>query len=175
MQALTRCHPIHRGHRGIVRYEFEYRRRGTCSLLAAFDIRTGEVFGRVVRRRDAHALRAFMHAVAHRYDGRRVYVIWDNLNLHHDGRDARWTRFNQEHGRRFRFVHTPVHASWVNQVEIWFSILQRRVLRYGSFESVTALTRDVVGFIRHWNRAEARPFRWTFNGRFVNAPVHLTA
>jgi len=169
MQALARRHPIRVGHRGIVRYEFEYRRRGTCSLLAAFNVGTGEVFGRVVRHRDARALLAFMDALAQRYEGRRVYVIWDNLNLHYDGRDARWTRFNQEHCRRFHFVHTPLHASWVNQVEIWFSILQRRVLRYGSFESVTALAHDVLGFIRHWNRAEACPFRWTFAGRFVGA------
>jgi hypothetical protein len=112
-------------------------RRGTCSLLASFDIRTGQVFGRVVRHRDARTSLAFMHALAQRY-GRRAYVIWDNLNLHHDGRDARSTRFNQEHGHRFRFVHTPLHASWVNQVAIWFSILQRRVLRYGSFESATS-------------------------------------
>jgi transposase len=175
MQALARRHPVHVGHRGRVRYEFEYRRRGTCSLLASFDVRTGEVFGRVVRHRDARALLAFMHALAQRYEGRLVYVIWDNLNLHSDGRDARWTRFNEEHGRRFHFVHTPLHASWVNQVEIWFSILQRRVLRYGSFESVTALAHDVLGFIRHWNRAEARPFRWTFAGRFVDARAPVAA
>jgi transposase len=175
MQALARRHPIHADRRGVVRHEFEYRRRGTCSLLGAFDIRTGEVFGRVVRHRDARALLSFLDALARRYEGRRVYVIWDNLNLHHDGRDARWTRFNEEHGRRFRFVHTPLHASWVNQIEIWFSILQRRVLRYGSFDSVTALARDVLGFIRHWNRAEAHPFRWTFAGRFVDAPARLDA
>ena len=175
LQALARRHPIHVGRRGVVRHEFEYRRRGTGSLLASFDIRTGKVFGRVVRHRDARALLAFLHALAQRYQGRCVYVIWDNLNLHHDGRDARWTRFNQEHGHRFRFVHTPLHASWVNQVEIWFSILQRRVLRYGSFESVAALAHDVVGFVRHWNRAEARPFRWTFAGRFVDTPVRLAA
>jgi transposase len=175
MQALARRHPIHVGHRGTVRYEFEYRRRGTCSLLASFDIRTGEVFGRVVRHRDTRALLAFMHALAQRYEGRRVSVVRDNLNLHHDGRDARWTRFNQEHGHRFRFVYTPLHASWVNQVEIWFSILQRRILRYGSFESVTALAHDVLGFVRHWNCIEARPFRWTFSGRFVGTPVRLAA
>jgi len=169
MQALARRHPSHVGHRGTVRYEDEYRRRGTCSLLAAFDVRTGKVLGRVVRHRDARALLAFMHALAQRYEGRQVYVIWDNLNLHYDGRDSRWTRFNREHGARFHFIHTPLHASWVNQVEVWFSILQRRVLRYGSFESVKALADDVLGFIRHWNRAEAHPFRWTFTGRFVDA------
>ena len=175
MQALARRHPTHAGHHGILRHEFEYRRRGTCSLLAAFDIRSGKVFGRVVRHRDARALVSFMHALAQRYEGRPVYVLWDNLNLHYDGRDGRWTRFNQEHGRRFRFVYTPLHASWVNQVEIWFSILQRRVLRYGSFESVTALAHDVLGFIKHWNRAEAHPFRWTFAGRFLDSPTRLVA
>lgn len=175
MQALARRHALHAGPRGVLRHEFEYRRRGTCSLLAAFNVRTGEVLGRVVPHRDARALLAFMHALARRYEGRRVYVIWDNLNVHYDGRDARWTRFNQEHGRRFRFVHTPLHASWVNQVEIWFSILQRRILRYGSFESVTALAQDVLGFVRHWNRAEAQPFRWTFAGRFVDTPARPTA
>jgi transposase len=175
MQALARHHPTHVGRHGVVRHEFEYRRRGTCSLLASFDVRTGQVFGRVVPHRDARALLAFMHALARRYEGRRVYVIWDNLNLHYDGRDDRWTRFNREQGGRFRFVHTPLHASWVNQVEIWFSILHRRVLRYGSFESLTALAHDVLGFVRHWNRAEARPFRWTFSGRFVDAPLRLAA
>jgi transposase len=175
MQALSRRHPTRVGRGGVVRYEFEYRRRGTCSLLAAFDVRTGQVFGRVVRHRDADALVAFMHALAKRYEDRRVYVVWDNLNVHYDGRDGRWTRFNREHGGRFRFVHTPLHASWVNQVEIWFSILQRRILRYGSFDSVTALAQDVVGFIRHWNRAEARPFRWTFAGQFVDTVTRLAA
>jgi transposase len=168
MQALARRHPTHIGHRGIVRHEFEYRRRGTCSLLAAFDIRTGKVFGRVVRHRDARALVAFLHALARHYPDRRTYVVWDNLNVHCEGRDRRWTHFNEQHGRRFRFVYTPLHASWVNQVEIWFSILQRRILRYGSFEDRTALARDVLGFIRHWNSHEARPFRWTFAGRFVD-------
>jgi transposase len=175
MQALARRHPTHIGPRGVVRREFEYRRRGTCSLLAAFDICTGEVFGRVVRRRDADALLEFMRALARRYERRRIYVIWDNLNLHYDGRHQRWTRFNQEQEHRFRFVHTPLHASWVNQVEIWFSILQRRILRYGSFESVTALAQDVLGFISHWNRHESRPFRWTFTGKFVNTPARLAA
>ena len=173
MQALARRRPIHVGHRGIVHHEFEYRRRGTCSLLASFDIRTGEVFGRVVRHRDARALMAFMHALAQRYYGRRVYVIWDNLNLHHDGRDARWTRLDEEHGHRFRFVHTPLHASWVDELEVSgsasFSAVSSATLRYGSFESVAALAHDVLAFIRHWNRAEARPFRWTFAGRFVDS------
>ena len=77
---------------------------------------------------------------------------------------AAWRAFNARHGGRFRFVHTPLHASWVNQVEIWFSILQRRLLRGGSFTTAAHLAWAVAGFIRHWNRFEAHPFRWTFSG-----------
>ena len=95
-----------------------------------------------------------------------MYVVWDNLNIHGDGKEKRWTNFNKRHGHRFRFVHTPLHASWVNQVEIWFSILQRRVLRHGSFTGQAALSEAVLGFIAHWNRIDAHPFRWTFTGRF---------
>jgi transposase len=111
MQALARRYPTHVGHRGIVRREYEYRRRGTCCLLAAFDIRTGKVFGRVVEHRDGKALVAFMRDLARQYPDRRVYIIWDNLNVHYDGPTRRWTRFNQRHQRRFRFVYTPLHAS----------------------------------------------------------------
>jgi DDE superfamily endonuclease len=103
-----------------------------------------------------------MEALAKRYPTGRVYVVWDNLNIHHG---ERWKKFNRRHRGRFRFVHTPLHASWVNQVEIWFSILQRRVLKHGSFVSAAELTARVLGFVRHWNRHEAHPFRWTFRGR----------
>lgn len=166
MQILQRRYPTRVGPHAVVRREYEYRRGGTCQLLGAYDVATGRMHGRVVKRRDAAALVSFLDEVVRRYPGRTVYVVWDNLNLHLDGRDARWTRFARRHRGRIRFVYTPLHASWVNQIEIWFSILQRRVLRYGSFENRAALRRDVLGFIRHWNERLAHPFRWTFSGRF---------
>jgi transposase len=162
MQALERIHPTHHLRRE-VRYEFEYARHGTSTLIAAFDIKSGEVFGRI-RRRTAAGLMRFMEELARKYPTGPVYVIWDNLNIHGDGPDQRWTRFNQRHGGRFHFVHTPKHASWLNQIELWFSILQRRVLRHGSFATRAALEAEVRAFIRHWNRVEAHPFRWTFRG-----------
>ena len=162
MQALSRRHPT-RHLRSGVRFEFEYKRHGTSTLIAAFDVQTGEVFGRI-RRRTADGVVAFMEELAKKYPTGPVYVVWDNLNVHHDGPSKRWTRFNERHGGRFHFVHTPKHASWVNQIELWFSILQRRVLKYGSFASKRALSASVVSFIRHWNQHEAHPFRWTFRG-----------
>ena len=163
MQVLERRHPTHTDPRdGSVRYEYEYKRHGTQCLLAAFNVETGGVFGRVVPHRSADALVSFMNALAHRYPGKKVYVVWDNLNIHYDGKDDRWKAFNARHGRRFRFVYTPKHASWMNQIEIWFSILQRRVLKHGDFPTSVAQAEQVEGFIKHWNRWERHPFRWTW-------------
>lgn len=163
MQVLGRKHPTHIDRRDAsVRYEFEYKRHGTQCLLASFDVKTGRVFGRVVPHRSAEALVSFMDELASAYPGKKVYVVWDNLNTHYDGRDDRWKAFNKRHGHRFRFVFTPVHASWMNQVEIWFSILHRRVIKYGDFDSRPMQATRVNAFIKHWNRVECHPFLWTW-------------
>lgn len=163
LQVLARKYPTEVDPRdGSVRYEYEYARNGTQALLAAFDVKTGSVLGRVVPSRNGEALVAFMEELARKYPGKQVYVVWDNLNTHYDGKDARWTRFNARHGGRFHFVYTPKHASWMNQIEIWFSILQRRVIRHGDFPNREAQRRRVLGFIRCWNRNEKHPFRWTW-------------
>jgi DDE superfamily endonuclease len=85
-------------------------------------------------------------------------VIWDCLNIHFDGREHRWSAFNARHGHRFVFHYTPKHASWVNQVELFFSILQRQCLRDGSFRSTEEFRTAVLAFIAAWNRDRARPF-----------------
>jgi transposase len=165
IQALGRRFPLHAGGPGKPsRFEFEYVRRGTRALIGAFDIRTGEVFAHVRPRRTAEDIMAFMEDLARRYPTGDVYIVWDNLNIHVG---EVWDRFSQRHGDRFHFVYTPVHASWVNQIEIWFGILQRRVLRLGDFRSPAELEKRLQGFVRHWNAREAHPFRWTFRGRFA--------
>ena len=154
-----------------VREEFAYRRNGTSTLLAAFDVRTGEVYGECRPRRRAEDLLEFMETLATSIPG-EVVIIWDNLNVHHDGKDARWTAFNARQGDRFTFVHTPLHASWLNQVEIWFSTLERRVLRHGSFVSVDDLIRRVEGFIDFYNDHLAHPYRWTFRAEAPRRAPH---
>jgi transposase len=165
MQALGRKHPSRLpepGRQG--RLEYEYIRRGTRALIAAFNPHTGKVFGHVRPRRGAVELVTFMEEIARRYPTGDIHIIWDNLNTHFDGKDQRWTRFNKRHGHRFHFHYTPIHASWVNQVELFFGILHRRLLRYTVYPSVAALEDAVRGFLGHWNRHEAHPFRWTFKG-----------
>jgi len=115
--------------------------------------------------RKAQDLMNFMESVAsHYHRARKVMVIWDNLNIHLDGPSQRWTRFNQRHGGKFVFCYTPLHASWVNQIEIFFSILSRRCLRRASFSSKDELRNRVLSFIRRWNLVEGHPFDWTFRG-----------
>lgn len=173
MQALERKHPGRLPAPGRAgRREFEYVRHGTRALIAAFDIKTGQVFAQCRSRRTAEDLRQFMEALADRYPTGDVYVVWDNLNIHHG---EAWRRFNQRHGGRFHFVYTPLHASWVNQVEIWFGILQRRILKHGDFSNPAQLAERVMAFVAYWNRHEAHPFRWTFRGRFAQHPDRLAA
>lgn len=165
IQVLGRKQPLRIANQvGPGRLDFEYARHGTRTLFAALNVHSGEVFASVRRRRKALDLLAFMERIARHYPRKRIHVVWDNLNIHYDGKDERWRRFNQRHGNRFRFHYTPVHASWVNQVEIFFSIMQKRILRFGVFHSAKELEKALLRFVRHWNRQEAHPFRWTFKG-----------
>jgi transposase len=164
MQALEHKHPFKQPVQGKAgRREFEYVRHGTRTLFAAFNPHTGHVVGECSVRRKAVDLMRFMERVAEHYPTGNVTIVWDNLNIHHG---PVWEAFSRRHGGRFRFLYTPLHASWVNQVEIWFSILGRRVLKHGSFPTAADLVRAVDGFVVHWNKHEAHPFRWTFRGRF---------
>ena len=106
-----------------------------------------------------------MDRVASSYRQRRVHVILDNLNTHRDTNQGDFvSRWNQRHGGRFRFHYTPTHGSWLNQIELWFAIVSRRVLRYGNFPSPDVLVKAIEGFVEEWNQTEARPFRWTYEG-----------
>ena len=164
MQALERRYPSKTPNRDQAgRREHEYIRHGTRALIAAFNPHTGKVFGQVSKNRGAAALMLFMERLAREYPTGPVTIIWDNLNTHVG---PQWEEFNRRHGGRFRFIYTPLHASWVNQVEVWFSILSRRVLKHGDFASLGQLETAVRGFIRHWNEEEAHPFRWKFRGEF---------
>lgn len=144
------------------RRELEYIRRGTQSLIASFEVATGKVFGHCGPTRTGDDLEAFMDDLAAAYPRGNIHVIWDNLNIHRAMR-SRWDAFNERHGDRFHFHFTPLHASWVNQVELWFGILARRCLRNASFQSAEGLRQAVLGFIDEWN-VDAHPFRWTFTG-----------
>lgn len=143
------------------RREFEYIRHGTQTLIAALDVHTGQVVAECRERRTQDDLVAFMESVASTYPDKQVHVVWDNLNTHRA--QAVWQAFNARQGKRFHFHFTPLHASWVNQIEIWFARYSRRVLRNASHTSTTHLRERTAHFIREHNMT-ARPFKWSFRG-----------
>jgi transposase len=143
------------------RREFEYIRHGTQALTAALDVHSGRVLGRCTDRRTQDELLAFMEDVARTYSKGTVHVIWDNLNTHRA--QAVWDDFNARHGGRFVFHFTPLHASWVNQIELLFGIYSRRVLRNASHTSTAHLRQRTDAFIAQRN-ISPKSFKWTFAG-----------
>ena len=166
MQALSRCRELKPAEpRQSARFDFEYKRNGTRCLFACFDVTTGKVLGRCTTQRKRPDFFSFMDWVASVYPQRRIHVVLDNLNTHRNTSKGDFvTEWNKRHGNRFVFYYTPTHGSWLNQVELWFGIVSRRILRYGNFHSPDELIAAIEAFIEQWNRTEAHPFRWTYEG-----------
>jgi len=167
MQAVERRRSLAPKHKGCgVRMDSEYKRHGTQTLTACFNVRTGKVYGECGKTRKMADLVNFMEKIAELYPTQKVFIIWDNLNTH---RSSYWAEFNKKHGDRFVFVYTPKHGSWINQIEIWFGILQRKELKNGSFRSEEELRTRVLKFVEKWNIEKCHPFRWQFRGYIEKA------
>ena len=162
IQAIERKHADHAPGPGRARRrEFEYIRHGTQSLIAALDVHSGRVIGRCTDRRTQADLVAFMEQLALAYPKERVHIVWDNLNTHRA--QSVWEDFNARHNNRFVFHFTPLHASWVNQIELLFGIYARNVLRHASHSSIAQLRESTEAFMAQRNQAP-KPFKWTFAG-----------
>jgi len=162
IQAIERKHADREPQPGRARRrEFEYIRHGTQALIAALDVHSGRVIGSCSDRRTQADLVAFMEQVALAHPKGRVHIVWDNLNTHRA--QAVWDDFNARHGSRFVFHFTPLHASWVNQIELLFGIYSRRVLRHASHSSIAQLRERTEAFMAQRNQAP-QPFKWTFAG-----------
>jgi transposase len=162
IQAIERKHPGRSPAQGrLRRREFEYIRHGTQALIAALDVHSGMVLAECRDRRTQDDLVAFMERVAVAYPRKQVHVVWDNLNTHRA--QVVWQEFNARHGKRFHFHFTPLHASWVNQIELWFACYTRRVLRHASHTSTAHLRERTERFVSEHNQV-ARPFKWSFRG-----------
>jgi transposase len=141
--------------RALTGFAHEYKRRGTTTLFAALDIATGQIKAKHTKRRRRIEFLDFMNDVIADHPDREIHVVLDNLRTHKPKRD-RWLARH----KNVRFHFTPTHASWLNQVEIWFSILARSTLRGASFTSVRQLRDAIDAFIEAYNQHGA-PFLWS--------------
>jgi transposase len=133
-------------------------RAGALNLCAAFDTRSGTVYGHCYDRTRQREFIAFLEAVDVEVDEhiRTIHLVCDNVSTHHGKEVGKWVA----HHPRFSVPFTPVHCSWMNQVEQWCSILQRKRLRIVDFESKDHLRAQLDQFIQEWNR-HAHPFHWS--------------
>lgn len=193
MQALERKHTSKPMRPGLIeRREFEYIRHGTQCLVANFEVATGRIIAPSIgpTRTEADFAAHIEQTIETDPQAPWIFLV-DQLNTHlsetlvrlvarrcgikadlgQKGKagilKSKKTRkqFLEEAAHRIRFVYTPKHTSWLNQVEIWFSILVRRVLKRGDFTSVEALRGRILAFIAYFNETMAKPFKWTYAGR----------
>ena len=194
VQALERKHPdlpMQPGH--VLGREFEYMRHGTLSWFINFDVVSGQVIEPSwgPTRTEEDALAHIQHLVASDPKATRWHMMLDNLNIHQSESLVRWIAQREGIAQdtlgvkgksgilhsmesRAAFLHdpthqvvlyyTPKHASWMNQVEIWLSILVRKLLTRGNFITLDDLRDQILAFIAYYNRTMAKPIKWTYTG-----------
>jgi hypothetical protein len=193
IQALQRAQPTKPmipGQPALV--EHEYIRHGTQALIANLDIATGQCLAPSIgnTRTEDDFVAHIQQTVAQDPDGTWIFIL-DQLNTHKSQSLVRFVAeacglqeelgvkgkqgilqsmpsraaFLRDETHRIRFVYTPKHTSWLNQIEIWFSILVRRLLKRGNFSSVNELRERILAFIDYFNETMAKPFKWTYAGR----------
>jgi hypothetical protein len=180
----------------VEKVEFEYTRHGTQCLIGNFEVATGQAIAPTVQatRGEKDFAAHIEQTVATDPEATWIFVA-DNLTTHVSETLVLWvaslcgiasgslgkkgksgvlksvaTRraFLMDASHRVRFVYVPKHTSWLNQVEIWFSVLARRVLRRGNFRSVADLREKILAYIAYYNRTRAKPYKWTYTGRPLN-------
>lgn len=193
IQALERLYPTLPMRPGLVeRREFEYVRHGTLSLIAGLEVATGKIVSPTMApTRNEADFANYVQQLLHTDPKAEWIFVADGLNTHQSESLVRLVAhecdldqplgekgksgvlatqpsraaFLTDPSHRIRFVYTPKHCSWLNQIEIWFSTLVRRLLKRGNFTSTLDLQKQIFLFIAYFNETMAKPFKWTYKGK----------
>lgn len=137
-----------------------YKRNGTVSLIAALAVHDGEITAKTIDKNNADNFLAFLKHIHRKYPRKQLHIIVDNLAVHKHQMVKEWVASK----RRVTMHFTPTYSSWLNQIEIWFNILTKDVLKGAVWTSKKQLVDQMMEYIKHYNLERAKPFRWTYDG-----------
>src|SRR5215216_10897 len=136
-----------------------YKRNGVVNLIASLAVHKGEVIAETMESNNAKNFLKFLKKLASAYRDKKLYIIADNLAVHKHESVKKWVEKN----KRVELHHTPTYSSWLNQVEIWFNILSKDVLKGAVWHSKQQLIDQLMEYIKTYNKERAKPFQWTYN------------
>lgn len=164
IQALDRTQPIlPLKEKAPKRLTATYKRNGTIALIAALAVHTGEITAKTMSSNNADNFLSFLKKLDRIYRNITLHIIVDNLSVHKNQTVKEWLSKK----RKIKLHFTPTYSSWLNQIEIWFNILSKDVLKGGVWKSVEQLTKQMLEYIDTYNKTRAKPFAWTYTGNIL--------
>lgn len=165
IQALDRTQPVlPLKEKAPKRLTATYKRNGTVSLIAALAVHSGEITARTMKSNNADNFLSFLKKLDRTYRRKKLHIIVDNLSIHKNQKVKDWLKSK----KKIKLHFTPTYSSWLNQIEIWFNILSKDVLRGGVWKSTEQLTAQMMEYIETYNKTRAKPFAWTYTGNTLS-------
>lgn len=146
-----------------------YKRNGTVSLIAALSVHDGEVTASTMDKNNSENFLKFLKKIYRKYPKKQLHVIADNLNVHKHKDVMAWISSKQ----RMNIHFTPTYSSWLNQIEIWFNILTKDVIKGAVWQSKKQLAEQIITYVDTYNKERAKPFEWTYDGKKKNSSSNI--
>ena len=143
------------------RHTITYKRNGTVSLIAALAVHQGEITAETIDKNNHENFLKFLKKLYRKYPKKHLHIIADNLNVHKHHKVKEWV----DSKKRLTMHFTPTYSSWLNQIEIWFNILSKDVLKGGIWHSKQQLVDQIIEYVETYNQGRAKPFQWTYSGK----------
>lgn len=140
-----------------------YKRNGTVALIAALAVHSGEITANTIKSNNAVNFLKFLKKLDRTYRNKKLHIIADNLSVHKNKEVKKWL----EGKRKIQLHFTPTYSSWLNQVEIWFNILTKDVIKGGIWQSTKQLSDQLMEYVKTYNETRAKPFKWTYTGKLL--------